>query len=569
MPGPEQRPLDCSPRYMAAQANAYERRPWLSSYEDLPSSLEPTSNTGLSMFQNAIRRAGDTPLLRYFNATMSGEVVDRISGALAGALKERGVLKGDRIAIYLQNVPQFVLTVLAAWKVGAVVVPCNPMFKYHELGIVFRDSTPKALVSDAALFQANARVACRESSVQVVVTTSPFDFLDQGVPAIFRSESVHITVDGACDFRRLIARHQGQDVPDPELTPDDIAFLVYTSGTTGPPKAAMNLHRNVAFTSAVFTRWMSLGPDDGIFALAPLFHITGLIAHIGAALDSGAELLLAYRFEAGEALSLIERYESTFTIGAITGFIAMLEHPTFPEANLSSLRKVYSGGAPVPAGVIAAWQDATGTYIHNGYGLTESTTATHLVPLGTAAPVDPDSGAVSIGIPVFDTMAEVVSADGCAVSPGSIGEIVISGPGVVPGYWQNEAETASVMLNGRLRTGDIGLMDENGWFYVVDRKKDQINAAGYKVWPREVEDVLYKHPAVREVGVIGVADKYRGETVKAFVSLKEGASTTASELIAFCRDRLAAYKYPRQVEFLDELPKTPTGKVLRRELRER
>src|SRR5690606_5669556 len=234
---------------------------------------------------------------------------------------------------------------------------------------------------------------------------------------------------------------------------------------------------------------------------------------------------------------------------------------------LASLTKVYSGGAPIPPSTVRAFQDMFGHYIYNVYGLTETTSPSHAVPVGADAPVDPTSGALSVGVPVFDTVVRVVGDDGRDLPPGEVGELVTSGPQVVPGYWNKPEETAKALPGGALHTGDVGYMDADGWFYLVDRKKDQINAGGYKVWPREVEDVLYEHDAVREAAVVGVPDDYRGETVKAFVSLRPGRSADPDELIAFCKERMAAYKYPRQIEVRDELPKTVTGKLLRSELR--
>ena len=271
-----------------------------------------------------------------------------------------------------------------------------------------------------------------------------------------------------------------------------------------------------------------------------------------------APLVLAYRFDAAETLRLGERHGATFTIAAITAFIALLRHD---GGDLPALNKVYSGGAPIAPAVVEAFERRFGAYIHNIYGLTETTSPSHCVPASRRAPVDPGSGALSIGVPVFDTDSRIVGEDGRELPVGEVGEIVTRGPQVVPGYW-------GLASFEELATGDVGFMDADGWFYLVDRKKDQINASGYKVWPREVEDALYEHPDVVEVAVVGVPDAYRGETVKAVVTLAPGATTGAEELIEFARDRLAPYKRPRIVEFVDELPKTSTGKILRRALRD-
>jgi long-chain acyl-CoA synthetase len=276
-----------------------------------------------------------------------------------------------------------------------------------------------------------------------------------------------------------------------------------------------------------------------------------------------------YRLDPAMAIETIEAECVTFTVGSITVFITLMNMPDVNKDALASLTKIYSGGAPIPPSTVKAFQSTFGHYIHNIYGLTETTSPSHGVPFGAEAPVDETSGALSVGVPVFNTVVRIVSDDGEDLPAGEVGELVTTGPQVVLGYWNKPDESAAALPGGSLHTGDVGFMDEQGWFYIVDRKKDQINAGGYKVWPREVEDVLYEHQAVREAAVVGVPDEYRGETVKAFVSLRPGTSATEEELIAFTKERMAAYKYPRQIEFLDEIPKTVTGKLLRRELRAR
>jgi long-chain acyl-CoA synthetase len=279
------------------------------------------------------------------------------------------------------------------------------------------------------------------------------------------------------------------------------------------------------------------------------------------------KIVLGFRFDPKTVLDLIEQHRPTFTVGSITVFIALMNDPSCAGRDLSSLTKVYSGGAPIAPSVVERFQAEVGAYIHNIYGLTETTSPSHGVPMSKVAPVDPVSGALSVGVPIFNTVVRVVDEDGKDVPTGEVGEFVTSGPQIVKGYWNKPEETEHALPGGALHTGDVGFMDDEGWYYVVDRKKDMIIASGYKVWPREVEDVLYQHSAVREAAVIGVPDDYRGETVKAFVSLRPGEAVTEAELVQFCKERMAAYKYPRFVELVDELPKTVTGKILRRELR--
>jgi long-chain acyl-CoA synthetase len=331
----------------------------------------------------------------------------------------------------------------------------------------------------------------------------------------------------------------------------------------------MNSHGNVVFNACAFREWMSLNPQDVVLGGAPLFHITGLIAHIAVGMLVPMPIVLGYRFEPATIIQLAERYRCTFTVMAITAFTALANDPSVAAADLSSLTKAYSGGAPIAPSIVERFEREVGPYIRNVYGLTETTSPSHAVPFGRRAPVDPASGALSVGVPVFNTVVRILDDEGQELPPGEVGEIATSGPMVVPGYWNRPDATARTLPGGELRTGDVGFMDSDGWFYLVDRKKDMIVAAGFKVWPREVEDTLVRHPAVREAAVVGVPDAYRGETVWAYVSLRPGFAATPEELIEFCRAEMAAYKYPRRIEVLPDLPKTPTGKLLRRELRQR
>ena len=548
----------------------YPERPWLALYDErIVADTEIRYENALDMFKASVERAGDRPLIHYFESTLTLAEVDRITDAYAVALRDVGVNPGDRVASYLQNVPQFLLTMVASWKVGAIMISINPMWREREIGLVLRDSEAAALVTLETLYGDVAASVVPDTSVRAVITTSELDFLDGSVPALL-SRVQRRRHDGTHDLLELVRERDGRSLEPTTLRGDDVAFLTYTSGTTGPPKGAMNTHRNVVFTSQTYRDWCHLHPDDDVvLGIAPLFHVTGLIAHIGVSMLTPAPLILSYRFDPAETLRLIEKHRATFTIGAITAFISLMEHPDSATRDLSSLKKIWSGGAPIPPAVTEAFETRFGAYIHGCYGLTETTSPSHVVPFTQRAPVDKTSGAVAVGVPVWNTIVRVLDDDGNELPTGEAGELATSGPQVVAGYWNNPAETEHAIPGGELRTGDIGFMDEQGWFYVVDRKKDQINASGYKVWPREVEDVLYEHPAVREAAVVGVPDPYRGETVKAFVSLRAGQSTDEATLIAFCKQRMAAYKYPRQVEILDELPKTDSGKILRRELRSR
>ena len=549
--------------------SVYDERPWLSLYDDeVPADLELEHESGLEMFRASVERDPDRPLIRYFGRGLTVAETDGITDALAAGLAELGVSRGDRVAIYLQNVPQFVLAVLGAWKAGAIGVPINPMLKERELELILTDSGSRALITLESLYGEVAERVVPATEVEHVLTTSELDLIE-GEPRGVLAGSERNRSEGTRDLLELVRAHDGEK-PDPQrFDADDVAFLTYTSGTTGPPKGAMNTHGNVVFNAQVYRDWIHLDESDVVLGVAPLFHITGLIGHLAVALLVPMPLVLPYRFDPVETLELIERERCTFTVASITVFTALMNAEGIGERDLSSFTKVYSGGAPIAPATVESFEELTGAYVHNIYGLTETTSPSHAVPFARRAPVDEGTGALSVGVPVPGTVVRIVGDEGNDLPPGEVGELVTSGPEVVPGYWEKPEESEKTIPDGRLHTGDVGLMDEEGWFYLVDRRKDQINVSGYKVWPREVEDSLMSHPAVREAAVVGVPDEYRGETVKAFVSLKPGEQVEPEALISFCKERMAAYKYPRLVEVVDELPKTATGKILRRELRDR
>ena len=547
----------------------YADRPWLARYEaGQPTDLPLEFENALDMFRASVSRNPGGVALRYFDGALTLTELDARSDAFASAILAQGFRAGDRVGLFLQNVPQFVVALVGTWKAGGIAVPINPMNKARELGALLADSGATVLVCLESLYRGVVPEALRGTSVRTVITTSELEYQTVDDPRILGGTD-RLDCEGTVDLAALLEAHRGERPPAVALRGEDVAFLVYTSGTTGPPKGAMNTHRNVVASSQAYRAWCHLDADDVVFGVAPLFHITGLIANVTTALLVGIPLVLFGRFDPAVALTQIRQHRCTFTVGSITVFIALMNAPDADRSALSSLAKIWSGGAPVPPATVAAFEAHFGQYIHNIYGLTETTSPSHAVPYRTQAPVDDSSGALSVGVPVFGTMVRIVDEGGADLPVGEVGEIVISGPQVVCGYWGKPEETERAIPGGSLHTGDVGYMDEDGWFYIVDRKKDQINAGGYKVWPREVEDVLYEHDAVREAAVVGVPDPYRGETVKAYVSLRPDRSVTPEELVAHCRARMAAYKYPRQVEILDELPKTVSGKLLRRQLRDR
>jgi len=542
-----------------------QAQPWLSLYRGVRPEIKPSCETALDMFRATLARNGGAPLVHYFERSLSAADCDAMSDALAVGLQQRGVEVGDRVAVYLQNIPQVVIAVLAIWKCGAVVVPCNPMLRERELGKILRSSGCLAMICQEDLYVDVGRAALPATAVRHTITTSPLEFLDSGkpLPTMLAGVRRNPSAD-ATDLFEIVARHKGERPRAVELTGDDVAFMVHTSGTTGDAKGAMNTHRNVVFATSVYEAWIGLTSDDVILGLAPLFHVTGLIGHVTLAMLTGSPLVLFYRFDVNEACRLAALHRATFTVSAITAYIALLNSDALGKYDLKRLTKLYTGGAPTPASVLEDWHGRTGVRIQPMYGLTEATSPTHMTPHGAVPPIDPHTGAMAIGVPVCNTHVKVITDAGYEAAPREIGEFVISGPQIVPGYWQKPEETAKALTADGLRTGDVGFMDEKGWFYLVDRSKDMIVASGFKVWPREVEEVLYQHPAVREAAVVGVPDAYRGETIKAVISLKPGQTVTPDEIRAFARERMAAYKYPRLVEIIDDLPKTTSGKIMRR-----
>jgi long-chain acyl-CoA synthetase len=550
-----------------------------------------TGTTGGELFERGVAARPDDPALLYFDTPMSFGAAARRAWALAGALRELGLAPGDRVALMLQNGPATVIAVHAAWHLGCVVTTINPMSKWREVRHQLSDSGARIVICLESLHATVAR-AIPETAVEHVITASELAWLDAVPPALEGAR--HIPCPGALDLERLCACDAEPD-PAP-VDPSSPALLAYTSGTTGAPKGAIVTHAAIVHNAEAMRDWGALGAGDVTIAMAPLFHITGLVCHLATARASATPLLLMHRFDPGEFLRLVERWRGTYVIGPLTAFISLLEHPDFGAHDLSSLTKVASGGAPVYPAIADRWESLTGNYVHNTYGMTETAAPSHMVPRGERAPVDPESGALSIGRPIADTDSKIVllpdaeaeapSADGGAstgdsvgttngsgpaeveAAPGELGEIVTRGPAVTPGYWGRPEETAKAIHDGWLHSGDVGKRDADGWFYIVDRIKDMIVVSGYKVWPRDVEDALIAHPAVREVAVVGEPDPYRGETVAAHVVLRAGAEETdTDELIAHCRERLAVYKAPHVVHLVAELPKTASGKTLRRELR--
>lgn len=538
-------------------------RPWLALYGMKPRHLEPRFNDCLAMFQAAVRSVPAAPALRYFDGVLDYRTLGTLSDRLALDLGNRGIGRGDRIAIIFQNIPQFPIAVIACWKIGAIPMPCNPMYSERELVGLFKDGEPRL-------------VMCQTDRIEVTrAALNAVGLRDEQLlvasPATYQSRNdrrvLDVAVEGDSFTAATAGSHGSAPPPDRVVSPDEAGLLLYTSGTTGRPKGAVLAHRALAFNAETSFEWFELGTAASILALAPLFHITGFVCHFCAALRAQGFMVLTYRFHPDVVLEAIREARPSFAIGAITAYNALMKAPAADPEAFASFHRLYSGGAPIPPALVAQFLARTGQRILPAHGMTETAAPTHVAPPTLVTPTDSRSGAFSIGIPTSDVDAMIVDEMGNELSAGQPGELLLRGPQLLSGYWCREAETREALADGWLHTGDVAVMDDHGWFYIVDRKKDVIIASGFKVWPREVEDVLYLHEGIREAAVIGIPDEYRGETVKACVSLVPGVRVEPAELIAFCRQRLAAYKVPCVIEILDDLPKTATGKLMRAALR--
>ncbi|WP_349828383.1 class I adenylate-forming enzyme family protein [Brevibacterium litoralis] len=545
----------------------FDERPWLATAGKSADSLVPVPESAtLELLARNVDQYPDRTALHYFGWEVTWAELDRMADAFAAHLQDQGFGAGGRLGLYLQNVPHFVVATWGAWKAGGAVVPLNPMYK-DELLHVFEDAGVTALVTSAALYLKQSKPYA--DTLPLVFTCQERDWAVDQPESVFGKFPEHLPT-GQADFRTVVEENLGR-TPDrtaaQALTADDVALIGYTSGTSGRSKGAGVLHRGLTSNGRLTARNQQLETSDAVFTLAPVFHITGFCSQFITSAAAGSTLVMNYRFEPGTALQLFRATRPAFMAGPSTAYMAMLAHPDFDADAFSSIRSCMSGGAALPASVVERIRAKTGRYVRQGYGLTETTAQCAVVPMSLEAPVDEASGNLSCGLPLETAMVRIRDEEGVEVGPNEVGEICVSGPMVIREYLNLPEATVEDIPDGELRTGDVGFMDEAGWLFIVDRKKDMINASGFKVWPREVEDMLYTLPEVLEAAVVGMPDEYRGESVVAFITLRPGTELTPEQVIEYCRKHLAAYKAPHTVEIVDELPKTASGKILRREMK--
>ncbi len=548
-------------------------RPWHLKYplQVKPSYDYPKHNIA-KLLIHAAAAYPNNEALDFLGRSFTYKELLRQSRKMANALKELPVAKGDRVAIMLPNCPQAVISYYGALMAGAVVVQTNPTYTERELHFQLADSGATVLVALDLLMPrvAKARV---NTALRHVIATSLSDGLPFPKNLLYpirrRKEHPNLKVDyegeGARRWAAFVGRGKADDLCEEVDAEEDVAMLQYTGGTTGRPKGVMLTHANLLANTRQVDAWcyrLEAGKERYLAAL-PMFHAFGLTVLLNQAVGRAGTLLLLPRFEPVTALETIRRRKPTVFPGAPTMYISLLGHPMTREGDLASVRLCVSGAAPLPREVQERFESQTVGKLIEGYGLTEASPVTHCNPIWGFR----KNG--TIGLPLPDTDARIVGENDLEpLPPGEIGELAVRGPQIMKGYWNRPKETAEVLREGWLRTGDIGTMDEEGYFTIIDRKKDVILAGGYNVYPREVEEALFEHPAVKEASVLGIPDAYRGETVKAFVVVKEGWQVSEMQLDRWCGERLAAYKVPRSYEFRDSLPMSLIGKVLRRKLRE-
>ncbi len=548
-------------------------KPWLAEYpEQIPREFSLVEKPLQSYLTDAAEKYGGKTAIHFMGKELSYSEVHEAALKFGSYLQGLGIEKGDRVAIMLPNTPQSVVAYYGILYAGGVVVQTNPLYMEREIEYQMKDSGAKVMLTLDILYPRVTKVM-KETKLEHIIVTAIKDCLPFPKNLIYPfiqkkqygivvkvepSETIHLYTD--------IMKRSAGGLAEPEEFDfaEDLALLQYTGGTTGFPKGVMLTHQNLVANASMCDIWLykCRKGEERVLGILPFFHVYGMTAVMVLSIMQGYTLILLPKFDATTTLKTIQKQKPTLFPGAPTIYIGLLNHPDLKKYDLSSIDSCISGSASLPVEVQQQFEAITGGKLVEGYGLTESSPVTHSNFLW-----DKERVKGSIGVPWPNTDSVILSMEtGEPLPPNEIGEIAVKGPQVMKGYWNRPEETEQTLKDGWLLTGDVGYMDDRGYFFVVDRKKDMIIAGGFNIYPREIEEVLYEHPAIQEVVAAGVPDAYRGETVKAYVVLKEGASLTEEELNVYARKYLAAYKVPRIYEFRKELPKTAVGKILRRAL---
>lgn len=546
-------------------------RSWLRFYEKgVPSTIHYPDVPLPSFLKNSTTRFPNNPAIIYYGRRISYEELDKLTDAFACALLSLGVKKGDRVSLMLPNLPQMVIGFYGTLKAGAIIVQTNPLYVERELLLQLQDSGAETIVT-LDIFYKKVKNIADKTSLKNIIVTGIQDFLPEPLKFLYllktllKGERIGLERDtGSYNFQELISGHHGSVPQVEELFPEDTALFQYTGGTTGVPKGVMLSHKNLVSNTLQCRYWMTdlMEGKEVFLSVIPFFHVYGMTTCMNLSVLLASTMVLLPKFHVKKVLRAIKKYRPTIFPGIQAMYVAVNNYPRVHRYNISSIRVCISGAGPLMAEVQEKFEGLTGGKLVEGYGLSEASPVTHCNPIYGRRKKG------SIGLPFPDTDAKVVDLDTGEreLQPGEVGELIIRGPQIMKGYWNRPEETKATLRDGWLYTGDMARRDEEGYFYIADRKKDMIKTLGENVYPREIEEVLYRHPKVKEAVVAGIPDEYKGEMIKAYVVLKEGEMATEAEIIEFCKKDLSKFKIPKVVEFRKELPKTIVGKVLRRML---
>lgn len=530
-----------------------EKKAWLVNYPDsIVKNITIPNKTLGQILQETAASYPSHNALSFYGIKMSYQQLYSATLTFTSALQQNQIQKGDRVAIMLPNCPQYVVSYYGSLIAGAIVTQVNPMSVERELEYILKDSGAETMVV-LDTFYPRVKNVQTQTNLKTIIVVS------------LQASEQDISPDRS--FESFLTEGNGNVRPI-EFEPEhDIAILQYTGGTTGKSKGAMLTHRNIlanVIQSYEFFKHETEIGKEKVLTVIPLFHVFGMTSCMNFAILTASESILLPRFELGEVLNTIKNEQPTIFPGVPTMYVAITNHPHAEEYAIDSIKICNSGSAPMPIELLRNFERKTGSKILEGYGLSEASPTTHCNPPFA----ERKQGSVGIGMPSTEYKIVDLATGTEEVSIGVLGEVIIKGPQVMKGYWNMPDETANALRDGWLYTGDIARVDEDGYLYIIDRKKDMIIAGGFNIYPRDIEEVIYEHPCVQEAVVIGVPDSYRGECVKAIIVLKEGKSASEEEIIQYCRKNMATYKVPRNVEFRDQLPKTSVGKILRRTLRD-
>jgi len=548
-------------------------RPWLKQYDEgVPHTIEYPEVPLFYFLEQAAKNYPDSPCTIFKGEKITYREMNDLTDRLAAGLAELGVKKGDRVGIFMPNTPQFTVAYFAVLKLGGVVVATNPLYSAREIEHQANDAGIELMLVMSNFYNTIKAVQSK-TKIRKLVVTNIKETLPPVLGFLFgllkeKKEGHYVELaEGDVWMKDVIDKHKPGDRPKVEVNSDDVALFQYSGGTTGVSKAAVALHRNLVANTLMIKSWIT-NCDEGkevVLMAIPLFHVYGMVAGMCFAMGSAASMVMIPNpRDLKDVLDSIQKYGATIYPGVPTMYNAINNHPDVlaKKYDLSTIKACISGSSALLRETKEKFEELTGGSLVEGFGMSETPTATHCNPLFGKNPPG------SIGLPLPDVDVRIVSLDDevTVLGPDEVGELVVKSPNVMKGYHNMPTETQNALRDGWLYSGDIARMDEDGFFYIVDRKKELIKPGGYQVWPREVEEVVAANPDVLEVGVAGIPDPYRGETVKAWVVLKPGATASEDDIKDWCKERMAKFKVPTQVEFRDELPKTTVGKILRREL---